>query len=832
MAASATAIEEFLAGPLVTWLATCVRKPETLQVYETFFDGGPITEVLLQIDPEPSQFVPSPSSLQGINITFARIKIFHCIIRNIKNIYEEELGQIVISLPDCITLGRSPASEASLEQLKLLILLLLGCAVQGPTKEHFIIKIKQLPVDTQHDIVDCIKQVTDDQDIVLTFDSSEQSAQKLYNHVRSLTVERDKLLQQWMSDLGQEFNLNGHTSSTVEVMESNHLAVELADWKARLRKQRQELEEKTEILAECREELEHANALVTKLKAENCDLVVEARRAKVYQDEMDAMRERVERADRLEAEVQRYRERLADAEFYKVRVDELREDNRVLLETREMLESQLARARQRAEHVLGLEAELLASKQNFNEVLLERDSAKEKIQELIDENIQLQQVTKSILQETSTVNVTIDSDHDDINSGDNSLSEQLTNNAQARALKLELENKKLLSTIDSLKEKSFHESANKLLDLEKEKKKILLKHEQLQENYERLTRQNEELENLFKNAIQENRKLQETMDTIKVISDRQVQDLQNERIKVTELEKNVESLTKEKQRIQTLCDTIKKRADNAEKSLVQISDQLQSVQAQLEQGKELEKLCVQLKDKIAILEKENLNMQKEIVKLKEMLEIKDVKLDEEMEKYKKQEKEIQRLMKEIESSLSQVEKLQEFEHKVQELLSQTSVYTETITTLQKDLITEKLNNEKCKSNLEKLGLTLDLLDNDINAVVEYMINNPKMQKIFSLKFNKTVENFEQLVCKQCEKNDQKQSENVSSTEEQNRFYDKLNTEILNLQHFSEALQTENAKLQVDIATLKSQVHSLQTQQTALQLANSQLVAEKDEVSEW
>jgi hypothetical protein len=76
-------------------------------------------------------------------------------------VFQEELGQIIISLPDCVVLGRSPGSEVSLEQLKLLVLLLLGCAVQGPTKEHFIIKIKELPVDTQHDIVECIKQVTE-----------------------------------------------------------------------------------------------------------------------------------------------------------------------------------------------------------------------------------------------------------------------------------------------------------------------------------------------------------------------------------------------------------------------------------------------------------------------------------------------------------------------------------------------------------------------------------------------------------------------------------------------------------------------------------------------
>jgi len=75
-------------------------------VYETFFDGTAINEVLLQIDPEPSLPVPTPSNLQGLHITAARIKIFHSIIRNIKGIYEDELGQTIITLPDCVTLGK------------------------------------------------------------------------------------------------------------------------------------------------------------------------------------------------------------------------------------------------------------------------------------------------------------------------------------------------------------------------------------------------------------------------------------------------------------------------------------------------------------------------------------------------------------------------------------------------------------------------------------------------------------------------------------------------------------------------------------------------------
>ncbi|KAJ8965737.1 hypothetical protein NQ317_003866 [Molorchus minor] len=721
MAASANDIEEFLSGPLVKWLSTCVKKPEALQVYETFFDGAPINEVLLQIDPEPSQPVPTPANLQGLIITAARIKIFHCILRNIKVVYEDELG---------------------------------------PTKEQFISKIKELSVEDQHDIVECIKKVTDEQTVVLTSDWGEQPPHRLYSYIRTLTGDRDKLLQQWVTDIGQETSTgNSGTCTGSEDCESKD-----KNWK-----------KKTEILAECKEELEHANTLVAKLKAENSDLLSEARKAKVYRDEVDAMRERADRADRLDLEVQRYRERLADAEFYKVRVDELREDNRVLLETREMLETQLARARQRGDHVLDLEAELMNCKQSINEISLERDAAKEKVQELLDENLQLQQVTKSALQETSIQNTSlIDSDTEETNSGDNSLSEQLTNNAQARALRLELENKRLLSTIDSLKE-------NK-------KKKLTLKCEQLQQNCDTLLQQNSELESLFKNAIQENRKLQDSLDTTKVVSDRQNTDLQNERVKISELEKNIESLTKEKQRVQVLYDTVKKRADDADKSLSQVSEQLRSLQAQADKGKEWEKLGNEMKDKVSALEKENLGLQKEVSKLREIVEI-----------YQFNWRNSRNLNK-----------------KTQELLSQASIHAETIATLQKDLINEKVNNEKFKSSLEKLGLSLDIFDNDINLIVEKMLNNPEISKSV-LSILKEQISEPEVPCPKC--SEKLQGEELSQAEE---IAARLVLNGVN--------SNENATLKVDVSTLKSQVHSLQTQQTALQLANSQLVAEKDELA--
>jgi chromosome segregation ATPase len=59
--------------------------------------------------------------------------------------------------------------------------------------------------------------------------------------------------------------------------------------------------------------------------------------------------------------------------------------------------------------------------------------------------------------------------------------------------------------------------------------------------------------------------------------------------------------------------------------------------------------------------------------------------------------------------------------------------------------------------------------------------------------------------------------------------EELHQELAVLQSSADCLHSDNAKLQVTVATLQSQVSSLSTQHTALQLANSQLVAEKEEV---
>src|SRR5699024_3300923 len=122
--------------------------------------------------------------------------------------------------------------------------------------------------------------------------------------------------------------------------QKSHYLVELADVKSRLRRVQQELEEKSEAVVELKEVIEQNKEFCNKLRHENLELTQEARTAKAYRDEIDVLNERCRKIDRLETEVQRYRDKMNELEFFKSRVEELREDNRILGETKTMLEEQ------------------------------------------------------------------------------------------------------------------------------------------------------------------------------------------------------------------------------------------------------------------------------------------------------------------------------------------------------------------------------------------------------------------------------------------------------------------------------------------------------------
>ncbi|XP_053690749.1 girdin [Sabethes cyaneus] len=863
---STSEIEEFVNGALISWIESCLPRHE-IDGYVSLLDGTILHAVYLQIDPEPQYHPVKLKNIEGISLASSRARNFDAIVRNLRNLYDEELGQTILTLPDCAILGQFPESRAGLDQMKLMITLLLGAAVQCPNKEMFIARIKELDLDTQHAIVEVIKQVTDSQTLVLTQEALDQlPSETMCKHIVRLAKERDQYHSKWMSSVVSDTDTINSSSSKTSLhnsssavtssantpstcSENNHLAVELADYKSKLRKLRQELEEKSEMLMEVKEELDHKSTQYDKLLVENQDWCTEARRAAAYRDEVDVLRERGERADRLELEVQKLREKLSDAEFYRSRVEELREDNRMLHETKEMLEEQLIRSRKRSDQVMVLETEIIKFKQMLNDMSLERDVDKSKLQELLEENVQLQLATKNLMSgPEAAVNQNHSDTEEDVPSNDNSLSDQLTSNAQSRALKLELENRRLLAALDSLKESSFHESSNKILELEKDKKKLSLRLEQVQENCNRQVQQNAELESVFKNALEENKKLQDALDAKQHVLDKQSNDRELDRIRQIDLEKQIESLTKDKQRVQNLCESIQRRSADLERSLEVKTKEVHQLNERCAELGSLKKEFYELNAKVSSLEKENVGQAKDIVKYKEILEQKDVELDEHVGKLEQREKDIGQLLKQLGESDISEKKIQNLEKTNQELLSQTKIQDSTIAALQKDLYNGTLATKKVKQNLERLGLSdsdIEKTDMNVEVFVEKLCKNPESFKTVReivLNAGKEIRKSADI-CVLCHKQEiytvEKDIEfsNCDEPVVPNELELKLNQlkdENLtlqatneSLQSANESLQAENARQKVEVATLGSQITSLNTQHIALQLANSQLAAEKD-----
>ncbi|XP_075160706.1 protein girdin isoform X1 [Haematobia irritans] len=866
---SANELDEFINGALVSWLESCLPRPEILSGYSSLLDGHIIHSVWLQIDPEPQNIPGNITEHSGDALCIARAKNFECIVRNLKTLFEEELGQTILVLPDCYILGYGPESKQGLEQMKILLTLLLGAAVQCPNKELFIARIKELDLETQHAIVELIKQVTDNHSLVLTEESlGLLTPQAMYNHILRLTKERDNMYLKWISSVCTDREANtsectentsnltmspssGKTSTPISSSsnaENNHMAVELADLKSKLRKLRQELEEKSESQLELREELEHKNAQYEKLRLESQEWYNEAKRSSAYRDEVDVLRERTERADRLEIELQKFKEKLTDSEFYKTRVEELREDNRMLLETKEMLEEQLQRWRKRSEHVMTLESEIIKYKQKLNDMALERDTDRSRLEELIEENTQLQLVAKN-LNTTLDIDKSFSDNDEECNSGDNSLSEQLTNNAQTRAIKLELENRRLAAALDQLKESSFHESTSKILELEKEKKKLGLKLEQMQENIQRLSQQNTELENVFKDALEENKKMQSTLDQRQKAYEKQGQERDVERSKVLDLEKHVETLNKEKQRIQTLNESIQRRADDLERMVDTKTKEIEQYAEKLESLEKSKQNVYELQAKLNSFERENASLAKEVSKLKENLEEKSVELDSQLELFETQSKELSRLSKALDEAGDIQSRLAEVEAQNHDLVSQREIDLQTISTLRQDLLTGTLATNKVRHNLEKLGLNVDPTDDkteiNVETVVEKLVRNPETFKtVREIMLNVSKEHSsngtsKSDICVLCHRKEVFTVERnieltplvdtieIAEVVKLSEANTQLNALNVALQSTNDQLNSENARFKVDVATLGSQITSLNTQHVALQLANSQLAADKD-----
>ncbi|KAI4832183.1 hypothetical protein KUCAC02_015158 [Chaenocephalus aceratus] len=392
------------------------------------------------------------------------------------------------SLPNVLLLGRTPYCEQSLEEMKKLLLLLLGCAVQCEKKEEYIERIQTLDFETRAAIAAHIQELTLSQENVVDLqwlesgevhpDELEVVARNMAAHLRHVLDQRDNHLET-IAELMQEkegvFSLlnspsSPHSGSYSPSMQQHagtqqHLAVELADSKAKIRRLRQELEEKSEQMLDCRHELENMETELKRIQLENSQLLVDARAARTYRDELDALRERAMKADKLESEVGRYREQLHKIEFYKAKVEELKEDNRVLQETKEVLEDQLEGWRARSDQIHQLEKHGLLLKATVHDMEQEREADRRRIEELQEENLALCLAQRRSMEESQHLGWELEqlSKTTESSQGQQTLSEEVSERTCSRMLKLEKENQSLLRIIEELRAASINKHGRQLV---------------------------------------------------------------------------------------------------------------------------------------------------------------------------------------------------------------------------------------------------------------------------------------------------------------------------------------------------------------------------------
>uniref|UniRef100_A0AAQ5ZFP1 Calponin-homology (CH) domain-containing protein n=1 Tax=Amphiprion ocellaris TaxID=80972 RepID=A0AAQ5ZFP1_AMPOC len=669
-------LEQFLLTPLVCWVKTVGQPAVTdgtkLSEYIELVDGIYLNEIMLEINPKATV---QRTNKKVNNDPTLRIQNLSILIRQIKAYYQETLQQLVMMpLPNVLVLGRNPLSEQGLEEMKKLLLLLLGCAVQCEKKEEYIERIQTLDFDTKAAIASHIQEVTHNQENVVDLQWLESGemppedldglSRNLAFHLKRLVDERDTQLET-IVELTQERDCvqlsplapcptqsPGDSPSMRRTESRQHLSVELADAKAKIRRLRQELEEKSEQLLDTRQELENMEAELRKLQQESYQLLSDARSARAYRDELDALREKAIRVDKLESELIRYKERLHDIEFYKARVEELKEDNQILLETKTMLEEQLDATRTRSDKLHLLEKENLQIKSKIHDLEMERDMDRKRMEELLEENLVLEMAQKQSMDESLHLGWELEqlSKTPELTEvPQKSLGEEVNELTSSRLLKLEKDNQTLLKTVEELRGAASQDTVAKLAKVNHENQKLNQKVEQLESE---LTADRDSLrsaESLSTDLMKEKALLEKTLETLRENSERQMKGLEQENKHLSQTvsslrqrcqvgaEARVKDVEKENRILhESICETTAK-LNKLEFERKQLRKELEVMKEKGERAEELEiqmqklerdKEVLQKKvaslgitcEKVSSLEKENTELETEGRRLKKKLD--------------------------------------------------------------------------------------------------------------------------------------------------------------------------------------------------------------------
>ncbi|XP_064133121.1 girdin isoform X10 [Loxodonta africana] len=835
-------LEQFMTSPLVTWVKTfgplAAGNGTHLDEYVALVDGVFLNQVMLHINPKlESQRVNKKVN----NDASLRIHNLSILVRQIKFYYQETLQQLIMmSLPNVLIIGKNPFSEQGTEEVKKLLLLLLGCAVQCQKKEEFIERIQGLDFDTKAAVAAHIQEVTHNQENVFDLqwmevtDMSQEDVEPLLKnmalHLKRLIDERDEQ-SEMIIELSEErdgLHFLPHASSSAQspcgspgmkrTESRQHLSVELADAKAKIRRLRQELEEKTEQLLDCKQELEQMETELKRLQQENMSLLSDARSARMYRDELDVLREKAIRVDKLESEVSRYKERLHDIEFYKARVEELKEDNQVLLETKTMLEDQLEGTRARSDKLHELEKENLQLKAKLHDMEMERDMDRKKIEELMEENMTLEMAQKQSMDESLHLGWELEqiSRTSELSEApQKSLGHEVNELTSSRLLKLEMENQSLAKTVEELRSTmdSVEGNASKILKIEKENQRLNKKVEILENEIIQEKQSLQNCQNLSKDLMKEKAQLEKTVETLRENSERQIKILEQEN---EHLNQTVSSL---RQRSQISAEARVKDVEKENKilhesiketssKLSKIEFEKRQIRKELEHYKEKGERSEELENELQHLEKENELLQKKITNLKITCE-KIEALEQENSELERENRKLKKTLDSFKNLTFQLESLEKENSQLDEENLELRRNVESLKGASMKMAQLQLENKELESEKEQLKKGLELMKASFKKTERLEVSyqgldteNQRLQKALE-NSNKKIQQLESEL-QDLEMENQTLQKNLEELKISSKRLEQLEKENKSLEQETSQLEKDKKQLEKENKRLRQQ----------------------------
>ncbi|XP_072519672.1 coiled-coil domain containing 88A [Salminus brasiliensis] len=558
-------LEEFMGSALVTWvylfkdmvgdegngpfsqdyMEVNSNTQNAVRQYLRLTDGVYLNEVMRIIDPNPKveQIYHNVADDKIL-----RVQNFSILNRHLRCYYQENLQQLVLMpLPNVAVLGRDPLTEGAVEELRRLLLLLLGCAVQCETKETFIQQIQSLNIETQAALALCIQEVTQDPSAVLPLhygdvcglDAMDMQVLlgSLARQIQSLLAQRDSHLERIAELCVQRESVPSPTAPPTSLWDiaPEGLSIQLADSKAKQRRLKQELEDREDQLLDYKQEMQTMEEELKKLQCENRALQGEVRVSRGLRDELDCLRERAARAEQLQTELKTCTHRLRSMELYRTQLKEQQQYCASLQENKALLEEQLADARARCSALRELEKDNLLLRQKLMDIEGERDVERQRVDELLEMNMSLQVELK---RHSHSADVTRSVTHPRVLQSELGSDEELQEfkspqfpEVDLKPLSVEVDEASSLRLLGAENENAELRRRLEHLQAEQEANSPEVK-EALQRQTDRLTQLQEEHQNTlreFQNLKNENASLKTSLEELKKIQRLQEKEREKER---------------------------------------------------------------------------------------------------------------------------------------------------------------------------------------------------------------------------------------------------------------------------------------------------------------